>query len=175
MNLRKQLIKLARDNPGEIRDKVLPVLKISASFPDLSDVWVTPEIEEIERAWAGGIADFGDPRAAMAIRRVRDYPRYQKSLEQQLRKKLGGSFVMYRATPRDEYEDLLDGFGIGYKGFTTVLRVAKSWSQFAAHSTPEGLVVIKAIVRPDFVIMRGKASEAELVVNTSDLDGATLV
>lgn len=137
-----------------------------ARYPDLSGVYTTPEIEEAEEMWAGGIADFGDPRAARVIVRVPGYRQYLKSLKQVLKKSLGSRWTMYRALSEDEAEDMQTGGALGPKGYTMRLQVAKDWKRFAAHKTPEKIVIVKANVVPEMVIMRGKPEEAELVLDT---------
>lgn len=143
-----------------------------ASYPDFSSIVVTPEIEELEALWAGGIADFGDPRAARAVQHAPGYKDYRRSLQRSVRKQLGARFTMYRAMPREAVEELQNGSVLtSYSGFTTLPRVARAWRRFAAHRGPEP-VVVRVTIEPGFVIMRGKAAEAELVINNHDIDGS---
>jgi hypothetical protein len=130
----------------------------------------TPDIEELESIWAGGIADFGDPEAAVVITRVPGYYRYKRSL---IRSLGAAPMPMYRTMPQDDAETLISGTGIGPKGFTFREDVARAWGRFAGHAQGP-LVVIRAQVPADAVIMRGKREEAELVINTSHLDGSQI-
>lgn len=141
---------------------------------DLSHVFTTDLIEELEAAWAGSVADFGDPRAALAIRTAPGYTRYRNELVAALRQQLGRWFFVYRAMPFDDYESMLDGSSLGPKGFTLSLEVAIGWYKLAHHETEDELVVVQVKARPEWTIMRGKASEAELVMATWPMVGQSI-
>lgn len=146
------------------------------------EVPTTPLIEEIESAWAGGVADFGDPRAAEAIVRVPGYTRYRQSIVRAVEKLplveyLGTRGVlMYRSMDRDDAEFMHDGGSVGAKGFTFRRDVAEGWRGFAAHQGGgKDLVVVTAIVPMEGIVMRGKREEAELVVDTGWVQDVRLV
>jgi hypothetical protein len=145
---------------------------------DLDSVWevpATPLIEELEAAWAGGVADFGDPRAAKVIVRVPGYSKYRHDIVRAVKKlplmetvAAGGlrGVRMYRATDRGDAEFMRDGGSVGAKGFTFRLDVAESWRRFAGHGSGRDLVVVIGAVPMEGIIMRGKREESELVVDT---------
>ena len=133
-----------------------------------------PDILDLEGMWKGGVADFGDQRAAEAIQNVPSYPQYIETIRDFVEKSLGHSFTLYRAMPRKQLEawlkvkPRLQNFS-----FTSRKQVAVSWNNFAAHSDND-MVVVTGVFTPAAVVMRGKAEEDELVISGMRLKPADL-
>jgi 8-oxo-dGTP pyrophosphatase MutT (NUDIX family) len=137
---------------------------------DLSRVPTTEGIEAAEDAWAGGVADFGDPEAAIMVQGMPGYFDYRGSLEDELRRQLGDEFEMYRAITPEKMAGWQAGEDLMPMGFTFSMDLAKSWSNFAPISArKQKLVLIKVKVRPEHVIMRGKEEESELVIDANQI------
>ena len=137
------------------------------------NVPVTEGIIEAERAWAGGVADFGDHEAAYVIQTMPGYFDYRGTLEDELRRLLGDEFLMYRAMTPDAYRQWESGGDVGPTGFTLSEGFAKAWRNFAPMGGKE-LIIVEAPVRPEWVIMRGKPEEDELVVDGNQVSFDTL-
>jgi hypothetical protein len=154
---------------------------VSATWQTLWDVPATPVIEELELAWAGGVADFGDPRAAQVIHRAPGYTKYRHALVRAAKRLPLVEFAglrglrMYRSMDRGEAEFLQSGGSLGARGFTFRREVAEGWRRFAGHTGDQDLVVVSAVVLPEAIVMRGKFGEAELVVDTGWVQDTEIV
>jgi hypothetical protein len=155
---------------------------VSATWQALWDVPATPIIEELESAWAGGVADFGDPRAAQVIHRAPGYAKYRRGLVRAARRLPLVGFAgllrglrMYRSMDRGDAEHMRLGGSFGARGFTFRRDVAEGWRRFAGHTDDRNLVVVSAIVLPEAIVMRGKFEEAELVVDTGLVQDTEIV
>lgn len=140
---------------------------ISAVWSDVEH-FVTEEIGEAESMWNGGIADFGDSRAAHIIQQLPDYDAYAHALRASLHNRIGWPLTVYRCMPRDAI--LSDG-EVHYDGasenWATSLTPAfpKGYVNFAGHKLPQAVVAI-TLERPEAIIMRGKLSEAEIIIDS---------
>jgi hypothetical protein len=123
---------------------------------------VTPEIEELESIWAGGVADFGDKRAAHIIQKQPGYAVYVDGLRASLKFPL----TVYRSMPREAYEDWYHDGHSDTWAVTTDRTMAEKFRSFAAHDKQERVVLAMIITEPRAVIMRGKAEESEIVVDS---------
>jgi 2'-5' RNA ligase len=147
-----------RDPKGEFTDKA------AATLDAVDDLPVSPEIQELEEAWVGGVADFGDARAAEAIQNVEGYEEYRQSIADTLRKHLGDSITAYRSMSPNEYEDWTQGGGPqGLVGVTLDPEVAKHWEKFALNTEPRTVASFQ--IDPAHVVMRGSRNESEIVVD----------
>lgn len=134
-------------------------------YPDLDDIPTNEGIEAAEENWAGGLADFGDPQAAIDIQAMDGYFDYRGTLEDKLREKLGDEFNMYRSIHPDALEAWKNGEDMSPMGFTTDRKFAENWKNFAGNEgKPEG-VIIRVRAKPEDVVMRGKLEENELVLD----------
>jgi len=151
------------------------------SWQSIWDVNVPAIFEEIESEWTGGIADFGDPRAAEAIVNVPGYAKYRQAIVRAAGKlplvRFAGlrGLLMYRSMDADDAEYLESGGSIGPKGYTFRRQVAEAWRRFAGHRGRRDLVVASGIVLLKGIIMRGKREEAELVVDTGWVQGTRIL
>ena len=120
---------------------------------------------DLEELWAGGVADLGDKRSAQAIEHLPGYNRYQKDVQDRVRKELGDAFTLYRAMPRSQLKEWREDIGSihDFFAFTIDPKVAKAWQGLAAHSGKK-LIIAAVPLTPESVVMRGKKGEAELVV-----------
>lgn len=130
------------------------------------DIPLTDEILGTEAAWAGSVPAFGDQEAPYVIQDLPGYSEYRSTLDALLREQLGDSFPMWRAMPTETFETWKLGADIGPVGFTLSESFAKASKEFESIvRTP--IVIVRAMVRPEWIIMRGKLSELELVVDGS--------
>jgi len=125
--------------------------------------------------WAGGVADFGDPNAALYIQGLPGYGEYLEALQEEVRDQLGEVFPMYRAMTPEALEAWQSGADMGPVGMTFDLRLAKKWRHFAPIAA-EGIpmIVVEVPVHPEAVIMRGKEEESELVVDANEISAHEL-
>jgi hypothetical protein len=136
----------------------------------IADIEVDGDIADMEEAWAGGVADLGDPRAAEAIKKVPGYRQYKEKLDAALRDSLGDKWTMARAMERSDWEDLSNGFSPTPAISATFNRdLAYKWPNLAQNKGRD-MVVVEFPVEPVAVIMRGSKNEAELVLDPSWID-----
>jgi 8-oxo-dGTP pyrophosphatase MutT (NUDIX family) len=137
---------------------------------NLFKIPVSDEIQEIEREWIGGIADFGNKEASRAIRFVPGYEEYKNKIQDSLRREYGDQFTVYRVMPAEQLEQWknvkprLSDFS-----FTLSRHVAEQFRNLAAHKNRSNLIIISMQTKPESVLMRGSAAEAELVISGSQL------
>lgn len=144
-----------------------------ASVGSIWELEAPEDIEGLERLWAGGIADLGEPRAAMAVKRVPGYRGYLKALQGTLRRQVGSRWTMYRAMTQDEFEAAeVQDLSSRPVSWTFKKQVAKAWSNLAMVGDR---VVVQGKVSLDAVIMRGKQSEAEMVLYENEVMDHRLV
>jgi hypothetical protein len=144
---------------------------------DLDRVPVNEWILEAEAAWAGGVADFGDREAGIFVQQMPGYFDYRGTIEDELRHQLGDQFWMYRAMTEEAYQGWAAGEDVGPVGFTLNETFARGWKNFAGMERFLGgreLVIVQAPVRPEWVVMRGKAEEEEVVVDGNQVSFDTL-
>lgn len=130
---------------------------------------VTEEVEAAEDAYIGGVADLGDPEAVNWLVFRDNYEPYQKALQSAIQKVLGNTFIAYRIMHEEEYEEWLSGADIGFKSISTEQRVVEGLAKFHIYKDAD-TVVIKLRVPADSVLMRGHESEAELIIDTSQIE-----
>ena len=150
--------------PGEVGGSGAGDGRSDDALDAVADLAVSDEMQELEEAWAGGVADFGDEMAAQAIQNAPGYEDYQKDISDTLRQKLGDSITVYRSVTPDEHDDWTEGGGPqGIVGVTLDPEVAQKWEKFAGNKA--GRKVITFPIDPARVIMRGKREESEIVVD----------
>jgi len=135
--------------------------KIWEDFPD-----PTEGIEAAEQAWAGGVADSGEPEAAYLVQQMPGYFNYRSDIESRVSSVFGENVPLYRSV---DYEQLLEwkgGADIGPKGFSLDRKVSENWKNFAGNAGRKQ-VLVKVNVSPSIIVMRGKAEEQELVVDVN--------
>lgn len=136
------------------------------------DLWgslpATEGIQAAENAWAGGVADFGDPTAGALVSQMPGYHQYRQALQEQVRAVHGNQFVMYRAMTANQFEEWRSGTDMGAASFTFSRRLAENWKNFQANQD-KSMVVVQATIQPEFVVMRGKAEENELVIDANQI------
>lgn len=137
------------------------------------DVPMTEGIHEAEAAWAGSVADFGETEAGYFVQSLPGYGDYRGTLEDKLRSQFGEAFPMWRAMTQDAFTDWANGADIGPVGFTFSEDFAKAWKDFAP-LLGKPLVVVRVMIRPEWVIMRGKIEELELVIDGNQISFDTL-
>lgn len=140
-----------------LREARVPNLWSDEITDQLSD-----QILDLEEAWNGGVADFGDKKAAYAIERAKGYKEYISLI----RSKLPASFIAYRSMSEYEYDEWVNGSGVGYLSFTFEKRIANAWKKFTRRKNDK---VIAAPIKKSFVIMRGKEEESEIVVDGDEI------
>jgi hypothetical protein len=119
---------------------------------------------DAESAWAGALPGSGDFEAGELIQSIPGYEEYRRVLLEKLRGQLGDEFILYRAMTREAYEKWRSGEPQGASGFTLNTDFAKAWENFGT-SDGNALVIVRALIRPEWVIMRGKPEDDELVVD----------
>ena len=137
-----------------------------------SEGFVTSDdILELEDRWAGGIADFGDPKAAYVLRGLHEYPQYQRSVVAELVAKYGRRWRVFRAMTESEVDAYRTmDVAMEPKGWTFRRDVALSWSRLAQNQEPR-FVVAGIVSNPDAAVwMRGKAEESEVVLSMDEVD-----
>lgn len=120
-------------------------------------------LQAAEEAWQGGVADFGDPEAAVLIQGMRGYHDYRSHLEETARAAFGDSFDLYRSMSQEELESWEAGADLPPRGATFDPQLAHRWSQLAQNTVPRR--VVRITVTPEAIVMRGKIEEQELVID----------
>lgn len=126
---------------------------------------VTDEIAELESAWNGGVADFGDRRAAHHIVTLPQYAAYQAALVEVLRRHVGFPLVVYRLMPEEVFNDFLDAPSSDAWATSLSRRFVERFASFARQRATSKVVVQIRVYHPEAVIMRGKADEQEIVID----------
>ena len=128
----------------------------------------TPEIEDLEAAHAGGVADLGDASAKHTMMNavVPGKRQYQQALRRDLRDHYGKTIPAYRAMGVEEYRDLLAGASPGPVSITTREDLARRWQDLPDAGER---IVVRADVPVEAVVMRGKEEEDELVIDADYL------
>lgn len=133
----------------------------------------SPCIQSCETEWKGGIADFGNPQAAMQIEGCRAYRDYAKRVAESVGQALGGSFTLYRSMTREQLAEWLAHRPTRHSSFTFRREVAENWKNFAFNRDKD-MVVVEGRFKPRDVLMRGSEAEAELVINLNKIRPKTL-
>jgi len=131
---------------------------------DLSAVPLTEGLEAAEEAWAGGVGDFGNPGAPYLAQQMPGYFDYRGTIEDLVRVQLGDSFVMYRSIDPSEWDEWRQGIVQDLRSFTFDRELACRWGEFVGHRDKERWVM-RALVLPQAVVLRGKQEESELVLD----------
>jgi GNAT superfamily N-acetyltransferase len=130
-------------------------------------------IQAAEEAWAGGVADFGDPEAATLVQRMPGYATYQRAVQRVVESVLGKQFTVYRAMTPDAYDDFKAGAQSGPLAVSLNPSMAASWRKFAPNQGKD-LVIVEFPVTPQMVVMAGKSEEDELVIDSDWVSFDTL-
>jgi hypothetical protein len=125
--------------------------------------------EEMRSEWVGGVGDFGNPEAAIAIQRHPEYYEYHDQLTQAVREYLGDPFVAYRLMARDQIEEWQSGADMPASSVSTEKRVALSFRKFAGNSGRDDLVLVALPVPAEAVVMLGHSGEQELVIDPNQV------
>lgn len=120
---------------------------------------------EMRDAWVGGIADFGQPQAAINIQGHPDYDKYRAALSDAVTKYLGDPFVGYRLMAEDQIEEWQSGADMPAMAVSIDKRVAQAFRKFASNQGRDDLRMVQLSVPADAIIMLGHDGEQELVVD----------
>jgi hypothetical protein len=136
----------------------------------------TDAITEMEDAWRGGVANFGDPRAAFAIQEAEGYEEYKAFLVEKAREEFGDTVPLYRAMRQSQYDEWKAGSDIGPVATTLDPDWADKWSNFAGHKNLDAdpMLVVKIPAPPESIIMMGKLEERELVIDANAISFSDL-
>lgn len=141
-------------------------------FDVLEDAPVTEDIEELEEIYWGGVADFGDNRAADVIWKAQGALEYQSYIWTAAQRYLGGEFPSYRLMSRDDYEDWANGTPpVSNMSASLSKQFARKFKNFAGfRGDKSNLILVEIPTWHHSLVMRGKASEYEVVLAASDID-----
>ena len=135
---------------------------------------VNEGIEAAEENWRGGIANFGDPQAAIDVQSMRGYFDYRSHLEEAARANLGEEFPVYRLMHEDELEEWKGGSDINPIGVTFNPAFAENFQKFAGHRPGASRVVARIMATPASIVMRGAREEEEIVINPNEISGQSV-
>jgi len=130
---------------------------------------------EMRDAWVGGIADFGQPQAAINIQQHPDYDKYRAALSDAVTKYLGDPFVGYRLMAEDQIEEWQSGADMPPMAVSIDKRVAKAFRKFTSNQGRDDLRIVQLSVPADAVIMLGHDGEQELVVDPNWISANEIV
>jgi hypothetical protein len=128
-----------------------------------------PFFSEMESEWIGGVADFGNPQAALVIQRHHSYPLYHRNLVRIVKKELGDPFVAYRLLAKNQLEEWKQGFDLPPMGVSTSQKHAESFRRFARNIGREDLILVRLMVPASAVVMLGHEAEQELVIDPNEI------
>jgi len=136
-----------------------------------------PFYEYFEERYHGGVGDLGDSSAAKAITGYgSDYETYRDLLQKYFKDNLGDEFVGYRLMNSEDALEFLSSNTSAATSFSLRPREARAFAFYAisdAFMDPitmgprDDLVLVEAPIKADSLIMRGKGSEKEVVINPS--------
>ena len=136
-----------------------------------------PFYEYFEDQYHGGVGDLGDSSAAKAITGYgSDYETYRDLLQKYFKDNLGDEFVGYRLMNSEDALEFLSSNTSAATSFSLRPREARAFAFYAisdAFMDPitmgprDDLVLVEAPIKADSLIMRGKGSEKEVVINPS--------
>lgn len=135
-----------------------------------------PFYEYFEDRYHGGVGDLGDPSAAKGITEYgSDYETYRDLLQKYFKDNLGDEFVGYRLMNKDTASKFLSSNTSEATSFSLRPREARAFAFYAidAFMDPvtmgpkDDLVLVEAPIKADSLIMRGKGSEKEVVIDPS--------
>ena len=136
-----------------------------------------PFYEYFEDRYHGGVGDLGDSSAAKAITGYgSDYETYRDLLQKYFKDNLGDEFVGYRLMNSEDALEFLSSNTSAATSFSLRPREARAFAFYAisdAFMDPitmgprDDLVLVEAPIKADSLIMRGKGSEKEVVINPS--------
>jgi hypothetical protein len=124
-----------------------------------AEPYVTENIRELEDIWKGGVADFGESRAAVLIQHQPGYGDYIGEFRDALEYPL----VLYRLVPVGAPRHGIVAASISEE-------IARSFAKFAAHDGQEREIIKIVVDNPFAIVMRGKLEEGEVVIDFNDLD-----
>ena len=163
----------------EIAAKVLPQTKVVDKaakqpkdlyklFDEESKFPMSESVETIKDNWIGGVSGIGNRDLAYELADVIGGPKYIKNVQNIVKKNLGNKFQAYRLMSKDEAEELTSGSHSQLASFTLDENIAKSFANIAAYRNipKEDLVIVSLPITPKHIMMLGKKSEKELVVDT---------
>lgn len=134
---------------------------------------VNDEVEDAESAYVGGVGDLGYPEAAQWLVFRDSYDEYQEALHSAVQHYLGNSFSSYRLMSKDNYEDWVEGGDLGFMSVSLSQRVAEGFKKLPMFRERDDLVLLQVHVPVDAVVMRGHESEAELVIDSSQIEAGS--
>jgi len=147
---------------GESVEQVYQMMQVTAEVHGWDKFF-----HDMRKAWVGGIADFGDPQAAINIRHHPEYEGYREALTKAVGEYLGDPFVAYRLMAEDQIEEWQSGADMPAIAVTTELSVAVAFRKLAANRGRDDLRVVQLSVPAEAVIMMGHSGEHELVVDAN--------
>lgn len=123
---------------------------------DHPDIDVTPEIEDLEEMWCvGGKEQAG--WAAQEILELEGYDKYIASIREALREQLGEYFRAYCVLSEKDLIEIRQIGDTDAMAFTTSLDLAQ-WR------CDDGMIIVRTVLSPENVIMRGQDTDFEVVV-----------
>jgi len=146
-------------------------------YEAIEDAPVTEGIEAAEENWRGGIADFGDPTAALDVQAMEGYFDYRSHLEEAARENLGEEFPVYRLMKREQLEDWQNGADIDPIATSLNPEFSEKFANFAAFdkTKAQDRILVRIMATPASIVMRGAREESEIVINPNEISGDTLV
>ena len=143
-----------------------------AYFDAVGNIPKSDGIEAAEVAWAGGLADTGDPEAARLIQAMPGYFDYRSAIEDAARKHLGDTFTAYRLMAKDQYDEWKAGTDMPPVAVSLSRDVANSFRKLAVYQGRKDLVLSELKVAPEAIVMAGKPEEQELVIDGNSVSAA---
>lgn len=155
---------------GQISEGFVTVeeARLANLFQKLSTINRSEGHAAAEQAWIGGIADHGDRDAGYHIQNMPGYFGYRSQIEDVIRKYLGDSFTVYRWAHPDQVKEWKSTSDIGPIAVSLSRGYAEKYQRFAGHDKRPG-VLLQLLVRPEDVVMVGNPSEAELVIDSANV------
>jgi len=157
-----QLLTATSNTIDESIQQVYQTMQIVAEIEKFGEFF-----NDMREAWVGGIADFGDPQAAIQMQQHPQYDVYREALNRAVTEYLGDPFVAYRLMSRDQIEEWQSGADMSAIAVSTELSIAKAFRKLASNRGRDDLRVVQLSVPADAVIMLGHSGEHELVVDAN--------
>ena len=144
-----------------------------AYFNAIGSAPTTEGIEAAEENWRGGVADLGDPQAAIDVQAMDGYFDYRSHLEDAAREHLGDEFPVYRSISPEKLTAWKSGEDMPPAGVTLNPKFAENWGNFAGN-TGKDRVVVQFNATPESIVMRGSREESEIVIDPNQISGDSL-
>ena len=140
-----------------------------------------PAHEFYENKYHGGVGDLGDSDAFKKLKKLSYYPEYKKLIQESAKEHLGKRFPAYRLVRGDmeAYRKGIPSLEKDINSYSLDPERALSLHNLIDYSEGLGknrnnLVLQEVYIDAKDLVMRGKAPEEEIVVNTKKLDTDTV-